>query len=444
MAKLKNIKPLIFYIPLTFILFILLFVISKGSISETFSYFNRYYVYFNIVFASLYFFINNVDNLFSLILLSLFSLLFTVINLEIIYPNSLSNNVNLFDKKDTVNIPVEKNEKDNEIIEVPLDYLERANYYLSIGENSSAYIYADSFLERDSNNFEARKIKSEAEEQLRNRGVVSNDPKYIETLKYKNMILQNRFLDAYYFSLNHTNNIVYDYDFSIKLSNSYEVLLNNFYSINIVESIINKPGYSNIKFYYTKSSVNLYSIEKLVEYENEYYIKNLRIGYNLYPYIFINRDGKIFSKGFNEIKREVFIHPLPEIPMDPSLLKLYSSELYALSYSSLHFNLKLFNIKNINYFKENILVDQILTRITGYCTIFIIFFMVILFDNKKNYINTLFVYTAIIFTAMWYIKKIGLILIYYGISLSLIWVILCYLIWLIIIMKKTNRQLSLF
>lgn len=440
----KNIKPILFYIPLLFLFYIFLLVISKGSITYSLSIFNDYFIYFNILFASIYLFLNENQSLWSIIILTLVALLLTIVSLEIIYPKTLKQNSNLQEKKilyydeDFINEKLESN------IEVPDDYLEKAEYYLNKGEYSSAFIYADYILETDNENIKALNIKNKSESNLKNLNNKLENPKYIETLKYKQLITQKNYLDAYYFCSKYDSNTLYDYDFSIKKNNCLELLLNSYYSINEVTEVLNFPGYSDIEFFYDNNGVKLYKIEKLVEFEDEYYIKNLTIENIIYPYIFINKEGKIFSNGFDENKKLIYHFPKPVIPMDNSNLKLFSKELYNFSSSSLYFNIKLYTAKNIKYFNDDVLAKLILIRISGYASILIIFFISAFIKKSRNYFDFLFLLTVCILLFKWYVTKIGLIIIVYGLSLSILFIILCYLLLLYIIIKKVNQQLSLF
>lgn len=440
----KSYKPLIFYVPLFVIFNLFLLVFARGSLSTTFIYFNSTYIYFNLFFTSVYFYLNDVKNLYSIFILSFVSLILTLVILELIYPQSLKKNIFISDNivlEDNLDI---SNSITQEVSIKPVNHLDKASYYLSIGENSSAFIYADTVLETDKENKIALKIKNQAEKNLQSMGILNDNPKYIETLKYKNLFNQQRYLDAYYFCLKYDFETVQDYDFSIKKSNCLELLLNSYYSINRVSKIVELPGYSDIKFYYNDKDVTLYSIEKLVEYKNEFYIKNLKIDNFTYPYIFINKEGKIFSKGFNEDKRDVYEYKTPLIPIKPLDLKLFSKELYNLSSSSLHFNLKLFKIKNIKYFDEKILLNLIITRISGYSSIFLIFFMGAFMKKDKDYLNFTFLYSSTFLIIKWYIKKISLVFIGYSLSLSLFMVLLFYILSLLFILKKSSQQLSLF
>lgn len=440
----KSYKPLILYIPLFVLFNIFLFVFARGSFSTTFVYFNRYYIYFNLFFASVYFYLNDIKNLYSILILSFVSLLLTLIILELIYPESLkkkifiSENIVLEDS-----LEISKSIPKEESI-IPANHLDKASYYLSIGENSSAFIYADTVLQTDKENKIALNIKNQAEKILQSMGIINDNPKYIETLKYKNMFNQQRYLDAYYFCLKYDFETLQDYDFAVKKNNCLELLLNSYYSINRVSKIVELPGYSDIKFYYNDKDITLYSIEKLVEFKNEFYIKNLKVKNFTYPYIFINKDGKIFSKGFDEEKRVVYEHKTPLIPIKPIDLKLFSKELYNLSSSSLHFNLKLFKIKNIKYFNEKILLNLIITRISGYSSIFLIFFMGAFMKKDKDYLNFTFLYSSTFLIIRWYIKKISLVFISYSLSLSLFIVILFYFLLLLFLLKRSSQQLSLF
>lgn len=435
----KYIKSVLYYLSSIIVFVLFLFAISSGSISNTFELYSRFYIYFNIFFASLYFYINNDKNIKNLLILSLLSLFITLIILEVIYPKSLIHNLQLDKSEFKINKKVNLSANYDEDLKEPLENIDKAEYYFNKGEFITAWIYADGVLTSDKSNSYAKDILEKVEKSLKNPDSHNYNSKYIEILRYKNLINQNRYLDAYYYCLKRIN----DMDFFIKLNSCYNILLNDYYSIDNMISVINMSGYSDIKFYYTKGRIILYSIEKLVEYNSEYYIKNLKIDNLIYPYIFIDSKGVIISKGFKEDKRFVNDYNKPDIPLSPSNLKFFSEEFFNLSKSSLYLNIKIFSLKNIKYFNDRLLTNLLITRLSGYLSIIILFFMVHFFMRDRNYINYLFCYSFVLISLKWIIKKIGLIFIYSGLSLSIIVVLLLFTLWFIVIMKLFNFSPSL-
>ncbi len=439
----KIFKPLLFYIPSFLILIITLLIFSRGSMSGALAYFSDLFIYFNILFATLYFYLDRDVNFLTIFIVAFFSLSITLLLCEIIYPAILKENIILPEVEIENEVNITDKGQNVGLIEVPIGNLEKAQYYLNKKEYSSAWIYADLASDNSITREEALALKKEAQKGLKSFRVLEDNQKYIETLKYKNLINQKKYLDAYYFSLERINSVVYDQDFLIKLKSSYKILLEDFYSIDVVKSILNRPGYSDIRFYSTSGSLNLYSIEKLVEFNGEYYLQNININNDYYPYLYIDKTGKIFTSGFKEDIRFVYNFKNPIIPMDPINLKLYSKELFILSTSSLHFNMKIFSIKNIKYFKESRLSDLILSRLTGYSLIFIIYFMAFFHMKNRNYLNYLLSYILVLLIIKWFIKKIGLILIFSGLGLSFTVVSIFFSLWLFILIKKFNPSLAL-
>lgn len=435
----KFLKPLIYFILSFFALFLVLLILYKFSLVSTLTFFSKNYIYFYMLFTTLYFFLNHRSDISILILLSLFSFFLTILFTEVIYPKILKDNISLplsndlksLKKSNEMGIIVKENI-------VPIGYKEKSIFFLEKGEWSSALVYADMALEVNSEDEELNRIKSSAEAGLKKLKKDSNNEKYIDILVYRNLINQNRILDAYYFSLNRIQNSVYDHDFLIKLESCLQLLLEDYYSIDVVSEVLKKPGYSDIKFYYTKNSVTLYTIEKLVELDGEIFMQNIYINDDFYPYLYINNKGKIYSSGFRENRELVYNYSTPFFPLDNEDVKLFSQEMYKLSKSSLIFSFKIFNMSYIKYFKESKLSNLIISTLTSYLSIFTIFLMTFFYMKDRDYLNYFFVYSVSLLSLRWFIKKIGLLLLYYGIGLSLGFILLVYIIWWIILIKKVN------
>ncbi|MGL1893711.1 MAG: hypothetical protein OCD02_18875 [Spirochaetaceae bacterium] len=441
----KYFKPLIFYLLTITLYFLLLLAIAGGVLSLSLFYIGKSFVIFNLLFATLYFYINHNSNIISIVIVSVYAICITLLLLEVFYPKSLINNLILNPPENRSVIEPNNSTNEKSIVEIPQSNIDRAKYYLDLKEYTSAWIYSDFVVESGIGNItEANKIKKDAESKLKSASIKKNNVKYIETLKYKNMINQKRYLDAYYFSLNNLNNVIYDHDFIIKLKNSYHILLQDYYSIDLVESALKLPGYTDIKFYNTKGKFEKYYIEKIVYNNGGYYIKNLKINNENYPYIYIDKNGQLFSSGFKENEVFVINKDKPDIIMNPEDLKLYSKEFYKLSQSSLHFNMRVFNNKYVKYFEDIVLSELILSRLTNYSLIIIIFFMAQLGMKNRDYLNYLFNTSFLLFSIKWFIKKIGLILMFTGLNLSIIIVSIIFSIWLIILIKKVTLSRALF
>ncbi|MBN2617505.1 MAG: hypothetical protein JXR64_04240 [Spirochaetales bacterium] len=381
-----------------------------------------------------------MKNRLPLYIMTLFALIITLLLSEVIYPEFLKDRIVLPSGEITKYIDTNLDETETEEINfIPSSDLERAIYYFENKAYSSSWIYSDKVLSLDKNNSVASEIRDKSEQMLQGVSKGKVKEKYLENQIYKNFINQNNYLEAYYFCLDNINkSSVYNHDFLIKLQSCYQDLLKSNYSINIVEDNLKRPGYSNIEFYSTKNGLEHYKIEKLVFYKNSYYLKNVSINNKNYPYLYIDSERKLFSSGFNENFKFYFKFDVPEIPVNVDDLKLFSKEFYNLSYNSLYFNLKVLSLKNIKYFNENILLDLIFNRLTSYASILIIFFMGSFSLHRRDYLNYLFNYGFLVLSAKWIIKKTGLLLSFYWINLSIFFVILIYVLWLVYRIIKFN------
>lgn len=430
-------KPILLYF-----LFYLLFIISLLIISifTEFGFleiFSAYNLYFNILFSTLFFFIFNDLKISVYIIFSIVSLFVTLFLCEVIYPSQLKDNIvlNKNNKKiiNSKNYDININKNDD------LDSnkkISSALSYYNNGEYISAWLLSDSILEIDKNNIEALNIKKNSFSKLNKLNEESDNIKYLDTIKYKKIVDTNDYLGAYYFILDKSSNQNYDHDHYIKLKSAYSQVIKEYYSINSVESSLNNEGYSDIKFYYENRDVILYKIEKLVEINNEYFLQNVTINNDFYPYLYINKDNKIFSSGFNEDFRFVYNLKTPFFPLKFNELKLFSKELYPLSKSSLYFNIKMLKMTNIVYFEENSLLNLIVTRFSGYLLIIIIYFMCFKKRKYNNYFNFFISYCISLFSIRWVIKKIGLIFLNYSLGLSFVAILLLFTIWLFTLIKK--------
>lgn len=440
----KYIKPLLYYLVFVLIFLLSLLLVTYGSITKVLYIFNSYYLYFNILFAGIYIYLTDIDNLLSIIIFSVISLVIFIITLEIIYPITLKNKSEISTIDQTSQIDKKIDYIPEFKLEIPDNYIDKAEYYFNIEEYSTAFIYADTILERDPGNLKFQDIKEKSEKFLLTKGENIVNPKYIETLKYNTLMNQKKYLDAYYFALDYLDKNVSDYDFSIKKVNSYQILLNDYFSINNVHETLLLPGYSRIKFYNGSINPQLYKIEKLVELNGEYYIRNLVIDNKFYQYIYIDDEGKIYSNGFDENKRILIEKDKPLIPIKYEDLKLYSKELSNLSESSLIYRLKLYKNNTYKYFKAKYSIGLILDQVTNYLLILVISFMFLVIKKNWDFVNYLFVSISMLLLINWYIKYIGLILSGYGLSLYIVIIIIIFIFWLAILLRKSNRQLSLF
>lgn len=442
----KIIKPLLFYILSLLSFLLILFIINKASVTHTLELFSNNYIYFNILFTSLYFFLNSKYSFGGTLLVGLFAVFITILLSETIYPNVLKSKIILPEANLTNKIITNNdNSTKDEFIFVLNNNLDKAKYYYELNDYSSAWIYADLYIDNGGKKkYTAEDIKEKSEKSSKDTISKIENPKYIDTLIYKKMILQNKYIDAYYFCMENINNVVYDYDFLIKYKNSYKELLRKYYSIDYVSSALSLPGYTDIQFYYTKDKIKKYTIDKLVERKGEYFLQNLYINDELYPYIYINNKGDLFASGFKEDRKYIIEKNSPEIPIDIEDLKLFSNEYYQVAYSSLCFNLKIYDKKNIKYIKNSELSNLIISRLTGYLTLLILFFMAYYFVQDRSYLNHLFEYSVVMLFTRWFIKKIGLILLYSGLNLAITIIMLLYIIWYLILINRSKLLLSRF
>jgi len=435
----RLIKPTLFYMGSLVIFILILLLIYLGSLSKSLIFFSNYYIYFNIIFASIYFYINSNDKIVSLFILTIMSFALTLVISDVILPKLLKKRVVLnneeFSESKVVNKPVEL---ENNIVNIHLlNNLEKAEYYFNIFDYTTAWIYADIYIDSGLDHLDmALKIKNESKDRLKDVNPSENSEKYIDSLLYKKMISQGNYIDSYYFCLDNIDKKIFDYDFYIKYKNSYLELLKTMFSIDSVTSALTLSGYSDIRFYYIKGDSVSYSIEKLVEYKGEYYISNLDVGGKHYPYVYINRDGKIFSSGFKENVHFILERDIPFIPIEPSDLRLFSKELYSLSISSLYYNFKIFSYEHIKYYKTDILINLLFKRMVGHSSLLILFFMGYLFSHGKYFLNNTFEFAVIFLSINWFIKKIGILLLNVGMSLSIIFIILFFATMVLFLIKK--------
>lgn len=414
-----------------------LFIFYKGSLPKSLYFFCNYFVYFNLAYSSIYFFIVKERYLPTVYSLIICSILLTVIISEIVYPSmvkgtiSYSNDVTYTEKvSNKANII-------NEIVPVFSDYLEKAEYYLDNDEFSSAWIYADIYLDKGGRKFlKAESIKKIALENMKKPNIKDTNIKYIDNLVYQKLIKQNKPLDIYYFCLNSINKSNYDYDLLVKFKNSYKILLNQFYSINNVNSKLNLPGFNNIKFYSIDGVTKFYSIEKLVKDNDEYYIKNLVIDNKIYEYLYIDKTGKIFSNGFDEDRENTIMNDVPYIPVEIKDLKLFSEDYYGIFKVSIFSNIKALQYNTIKYFKNKTLASLMINNLSGYLSLIVIFFMALLLISERNYFNFIFEYSITFTFLFWLVKKTGLILINTGLSLSIIVIVMINIVWMLIMLLK--------
>lgn len=439
----KIAKFILLYIISFFVFILFLIVISSGDLLNIFRYFNLYFIIFNLIFSSLSIYFYKEIPRVLLVIVSIIAILTTFIIDDIIYPNILNNDVelttysNINETKNKIKI-----DKDNSI--VINDYLGKAKYYLSIKDYSSSWIYADLYIEKNGFNIEADNIIKESRDGLDNLTQTSRNEKYIDTLLYKNLVAQNKILEAYYFCLENRNNI-YDYDFLLKFKNSYLELLKSYYSIDIVESMMKLPGYSDIRFYVYERGFKLFSVEKLIEHKGFYFLYNTSYKDYNYPYIVVEPSGKLLTSGFRENKREVIIRNNNfKIPVKIEDLVVFSKEQYPVVKKSLMSNLKLYMYKNIRYLPDQKVYKFILNSIINYLTIFMIFFIPSFYTDNKGFVDYLFNTTVNLIVISWFINKIGLILMNYSLGLSITFLFLSYCLWLYIIIKKIRLLPSQF
>jgi len=359
---------------------------------------------------------------------------------EVIYPNILKKNISLpnyiteFDNNFKISKVVSTSDQ------ILKNNLEKARDYLEKKEYTSAWIYAD----LESYNKELQRdielIKKEAIKGMLTLGFDVDDKKYIETIRYKNLINQNKILEAYYFCLEKLNNSIVDQDFEIKLQSCYTILIHDYYSIDRVLDKLNSSGYSDIRFYSIEDGVKLFTIEKLVEDDGEFFLQNVKINSKFYPFLYIDKSSKIYSSGFKEDYEFVYNFDKPNLPIKPEDLKLFSKELLELSTSSLHFNIKVLSLQSTKYFKESKLNNLLLTRFVSYLSILILFFMSFVFIDNRGFVDYFFAYSISILSIRWFIKRIGLILIDSGLGLSLIIISIFYILILAVLIKKFNPK----
>lgn len=441
----KIIKAILSYI-MSFLIFIfVLFILFKGSLPKSLNFFSNYFVYFNLFFSSIYFFIVKEKYLPAIYTLIVCSILLTVIISELIVPSMLKGTISYNNILE--NFDKETNEAGVLNNQTPIftNYLEKAEYYLKNEEFSSAWIYADIYIEKGGKEFlKAESVKNNAVKNIKKPKVKEKNIKYIDNLVYQKLIKQNRPLDIYYFCLNSISSNNYDYDLLVKFKNSYKALLNQFYSINHVKSKLNLSGFNDIKFYSIDGVTKFYSIEKIVKDNDEFYIKNLTIDNKVYEYLYINKAGKIFANGFDEDREITIMNDVPYIPVNIKDLRYFSEDYYGIFKISIFSNIKALKYNTIKYFKNITLVSLVINNLCNYLSLIVIFFMALLFVSEKNYFNFLFEYCICFIFMFWLIKKTGLILANTGLSLSVIILFIIHIVWIIIMRLKLRFSPSQF
>lgn len=400
--------------------------------------FIEYYLLFNLLFITLYIFLTNLNSRYVLTLLGIFSLSIYVLFAEFLYPIFLTANI-MYEAVESSNreITVNKREIKEEITSHSV--LDRAEIYLESGQYSTAWLLADNFLIMNHDSLLAEDIKNSAEERLKGNRKIDTNPRYIESVQYYRYRSQNRLLDAYYYVKGLLQNSdSYSYDFLIKMESCYYELLNDYYSIEYMESMLSRSGYTDIRLYYTKSGINSFYIERLVEYEDDLFMKNVTINRVTYPYIYIRSDNKIISSGFREDYREVIKRSTPIFPLDPYELKLFSNEYNKLTLHSLYINIRIYLMNHIRYYSSDNLIKLILQKFTSYCMLVVMFLMAWFTHKRYNFIDYLFVNSFVLFMSNWLIKKIGLIISYYGLGLSLAVIAIIYTLWFIYLQRRST------
>lgn len=439
----KIIKPFIFYILSLILYFIALFIISLGDVAKVFRLFNLTYIIYIFLFSCILYYFNRDSSKLSLLIVALFAIFTSFIFNEVIYTNILHEKVILTRSNSIQEVKSEDNLENKEISYEITNFLDKAEYYFNIKDYSSSWIYADTYLDRNGYNERAEYIREKSKENISKPQDDIVNEKYIDTLIYKKLINQNKILDAYYFCLDNRDNI-FDYDFLIKYRNSYQELLNEFYSIDIVESMINLPGYTDIKFYVYDFGYELFSVDKIVEFDGYYFFHNIKYKDSEYLFLVIEPDGKVLSSGFREDRREVILKEFDlSFPVNIDDLKLFSQELYPVVNKSLFSNLKLLEYKNIKYLQYSKIYNLIIGNIVNYLGIFILLFLPGYYLGHRIF-NYIFNIMVNFFISRWFINKIGLILISYSLGLSIIFVLLSFIIWIYIIFKKIKLLPSQF
>lgn len=369
---------------------------------------------------------------------SFLSLIFFVTVSEFIYPLFLSSSQ--YSRSYIVDTVQKTNDRivDNEVTKSDSS-LDIAQSYLTNAQYSSAWILADNFLIKNPDSILAEDIKKEAERHLKGIRVRETNPRYIEGVQYNKLLSQNNIIDAYYYVLDLINSSnSSSYDLNMKLESCYHELITDNYSIEEMDTVLTYDGYNDVEFYYIGDGIIRYKIERLVEFDGQYYLKGVNIDGSYYPYILIRGSGEIISSGFREEYREVIIKDSPHIPILAEELKLFSEEYNKVALSSLYMNIKIYALDLIRYYSPEKLLTLILNKYCSYFIMVVLYFTAWYTSERYNYLDYLFINSVIVYGSIWFIKKISLIISYYGLGLSLGFMTVVFTVWFIYLIKKST------